>query len=161
MQLKKIEKNPNEDLFRSRLENIIDMRHPLVKLAEKVDWDKLSKHFEQYYAKEGRPGLPIRLICGLQLLKHTEGLSDEELCHKWEETPYYQYFCGEEYFQHRFPCESSSFTHFRKRVGEEALKALLQETLRVAYELGAIDLKKVDKVAIDTCMDLPYYARKK
>ena len=150
MQPKKLESNPHEDLFRSRLENIIDMRHPLLKLSEKVDWVKLSKHFEEYYAKEGRPGLPIRLICGLQLLKHMEGLSDEEICRKCEENPYYQYFCGEEYFQHRFPCESSSFTHFRKRVGDEALKALLQETLRIAYEVGAIDLKKVDRVAVDT-----------
>jgi IS5 family transposase len=150
MQPKKIIRSKNEDLFRSRLENIIDMRHPLVKLAGKIDWSRLEDQFKSYYSEEGRPGLPIRLICGLQLLKHMEGISDEEVCGKWEENPYYQYFCGEEYFQHRFPCESSGLTHFRKRVGEEALKVLLQETLRVAYEVGAIDLKKIDRVAIDT-----------
>jgi IS5 family transposase len=150
MQPKKIEPSKSEDLFRSRLENIIDMRHPLVRLAGRIDWRRLEEHFKVYYAEEGRPGLPIRLVVGLQLLKHTEGLSDEEICRKWEENPYYQYFCGEEYFQHRFPCERSGLTHFRNRVGEEALKVLLQETLRIAYESGAIDLKKVDRVAIDT-----------
>jgi IS5 family transposase len=150
MQPKERELSKSEDLFRSRLENIIDMRHPLVRLAGRIDWRGLEEHFKVYYAEEGRPGLPIRLVVGLQLLKHTEGLSDEEICRKWEENPYYQYFCGEEYFQHRFPCERSGLTHFRNRVGEEELKVLLQETLRIAYESGAIDLKKVDRVAIDT-----------
>lgn len=138
------------DLFKSELRNIINMRHPLVILSEKIKWEELEKHFSQHYSENGRPGLAIRLMVGLHLLKYSEGLSDEEVCKKWEENPYYQYFCGEEYFQHRFPCERSGMTHFRNRVGEEALEKLVQETLAVAMEVGALSVKEVKRMAVDT-----------
>jgi hypothetical protein len=44
--------------------------------------------------------LPTRLVAGLLILKHTHDLSDEVLCARWLENPYYQYFCGEEVFCH-------------------------------------------------------------
>ena len=122
----------------------------LERISGLIDWDRLEKHFAPYYADEGRPGVPIRLAVGLQLLKHVEGLSDENVCKEWEENPYLQYFCGEEYFQHRFPCERSGLTHFRGRVGDEALEILLQETLAAAYKAGAIDVKDTKTVAVDT-----------
>src|ERR1700723_134564 len=110
-----------EELFRSKLKNIINMRHELVRLGELIDWARLEEHFAVYYKQAGRPGLAIRLVVGLHLLKHIEGLSDEAVCERWERDPYMQYFCGEEYFQHAFPLERSG-THFRKRVGEQALE---------------------------------------
>jgi IS5 family transposase len=90
------------------------------------------------------------LVVGLHLLKHIEGLSDGAVCARWERDPYMQYFCGEEYFQHRFPMERSGMTHFRRRVGEKALEALLQETLAAAYRAGALSLKATEAVAVDT-----------
>lgn len=150
MKPKRQEGSYTEDLFRSRLVNIINMNHPLVKLSGLIDWDGLHTHFEKHYKDFGRPGLPIRLVVGLQLLKHTEGLSDEALCERWERDPYMQYFCGEEYFQHAFPCDRSGMSVFRKRVGEEALNKLLQESLSAAYKSGALSLKAVEEVAIDT-----------
>src|SRR6266566_1293003 len=121
-----------EDLFRSKLKSIINLRHELVRLGELIDWARLEAHFAPYYKEAGRPGLAIRLLVGLHLLKHIEGLSDEAVCARWERDPYMQYFCGEEYFQHAFPLERSGMTHFRNRVGEQALEALLQETLAAA-----------------------------
>src|SRR5262245_24613230 len=35
-------------------------------------------------------------MAGLAILKHTYDLSDEALCDRWVENPYFQYFCGEE-----------------------------------------------------------------
>lgn len=128
------------ELFRSRLENIIDMRHELVQLAQKLDWQRIDSHFAGFYSENGRPGLAIRLIVGLHMLKHMYALSDEEVCGRWKENPYYQYFTGEEYFQHRFPIERSSMTHFRNRVSEEALEKLLQESLQVAFLIPFHDL---------------------
>ncbi len=32
-------------------------------------------------------------------------LSDEAVVAGWVENPYFQYFCGEEYFQHRLPVD--------------------------------------------------------
>ena len=94
--------------------------------------------------------MPIRLVVGLHLLKHIEGLSDEAVCERWERDPYMQYFCGEEYFQHAFPLERSGMTHFRRRVGEQALETLLQETLAAAHRAGALSVKATEAVAVDT-----------
>lgn len=139
-----------EELFRSKLKNIINLRHELVRLGALIDWARLEAHFAPYYSAVGRPGVPIRLVVGLHLLKHMEGLSDEAVCARWERDPYMQYFCGEEYFQHAFPMERSGMTHFRRRVGEQALEVLLQETLAAAYRAGALNLKATEAVAVDT-----------
>jgi IS5 family transposase len=139
-----------EELFRSKLKNIINLRHELVRLGELIDWQRLEGHFAPYYKEAGRPGLPIRLVVGLQLLKHIEGLSDEVVCERWERDPYMQYFCGEEYFQHALPLERSGMTHFRNRVGEQALEMLLQETLAAAHRAGALSVRATEAVAVDT-----------
>ena len=85
-----------QDLFRSRLDAIIDMRHALVKLAWTIDWRFLEGAFGAVYTDgPGSPPLPTRLMAGLAILKHTYDLSDEVLCERWIENPYYQFFCGE------------------------------------------------------------------
>ena len=150
MKPREVESSGTEDMFRSKLVNIINMRHPLVKLSGLLDWERLEAHFSPYYSDEGRPALPVRLLVGLHLLKHVEGISDEVVCARWERDPYMQYFCGEEYFRHSFPCERSGLTHFRNRVGDEALEVLLQESLAAAHACGALDLKSCASVAMDT-----------
>ena len=139
-----------QELFRAKLRNIINLEHELVQLGGLIDWARLEMHFAPFYREAGRPGLPIRLVVGLHLLKHIEGLSDEAVCERWERDPYMQYFCGEEYFQHAFPLERSGMTHFRKRVGEQALETLLQETLAAAYRGGALSVRATEAVAVDT-----------
>ena len=146
----KPQESGTQELFRAKLRNIINLQHELVRLGELIDWERLEAHFAPYYREAGRPGLPIRLVVGLHLLKHIEGLSDEAVCERWERDPYMQYFCGEEYFQHAFPLERSGMTHFRKRVGEQALETLLQETLAAAYRGGALSVRATEAVAVDT-----------
>jgi IS5 family transposase len=126
------------------------MNHPLSRLTGLVDWNRLDDHFAPYYSSKGRTGLPIRLMIGLNMLKHIYALSDEEVCARWEENPYFQYFCGEVFFQHRFPIERSSLTHFRNRIDPSALEAVLQESLAIACGLGALRLKDLKSVAVDT-----------
>jgi transposase, IS5 family len=101
------------DLFRSRLDQVINMDHVLVKLARTIDWGFLEEKFGAVYVDGSgrRPPLPTRLMAGLAILKHTYNLSDEGVCEQWIENPYYQYFCGEEFFQHRLPLDRSSMTH--------------------------------------------------
>jgi Transposase domain (DUF772) len=92
-----------QDLFRSRLDQIIDMNHALVKLARAIDWRFLEQRFGAVYTdKPGQPPLPTRLMAGVAILKHTYDLSDEALCDRWVENPYFQYFCGEEFFNMRW-----------------------------------------------------------
>ncbi len=125
--------------------------HPLVLLAEKIDWQFLDGRFASACAPgPGQPGLPTRLVAGLFILKHMENLSDEVLHERWMENPYYQYFCGELSFCHKAPFDRSSMTHWRQRLGEEPLVALIQESLAVAHKTGAIESKDLERVAVDT-----------
>src|SRR5215208_3347070 len=140
-----------QDLFRSRLDQIIDMKHPLVTLGRTVDWGFLEGRFGEVYDDDpGRPPLPTRLMAGLAILKHTYDLSDEVLCERWVENPYYQYFCGEEFFQHRLVFDRSSLTRWRNRMGEERLAALIQESLSVAVKTKAIKPSELSRVIVDT-----------
>ena len=140
-----------QDLFRSRLDHVINMDHALVKLARTIDWRFLEEKFGAVYKDgPGQPPLPTRLMAGLAILKHTYNLSDEMVCEQWIENPYYQYFCGEEFFQHRLPLDRSSMTNWRNRMGEERLQALLQESLAVATRTGAMKPGDLARVIVDT-----------
>ena len=140
-----------QDLFRARLDQIIDMGHPLVRLARTIDWGFLEATFGAVYEDgAGRPPLPTRLMAGLAILKHAYDLSDEVVCELWLENPYYQYFCGEELFRHRLPFDRSSMTHWRNRMGAERLQALLQESLAAATRSGAIKPADLARAVVDT-----------
>src|SRR6266436_5511751 len=140
-----------QDLFRSRLDQIIDMTHALVKLARTIDWRFLEEKLGAVYTdKPGQPPLPTRLMAGLAILKHTYELSDEALCDRWVENPYFQYFCGEEFCQHALVFDRSSLTRWRQRMGEEKLQALLQESLAVATRTEAMKPSDLARVVIDT-----------
>lgn len=139
------------DMFRSRLDQIIDLGHEKVILAGKINWQFLSdKCGDNYSDKPGHPALSTRLMAGLHILKYADNLSDEEICARWVENPYYQYFCGEEFFLHELPFERTSMTRWRQRMGEDKLEALLQESLAVAVKVGAAKPSDFTKVIVDT-----------
>lgn len=139
------------DLFRPSLAAIVNPAHPLIRLAEEIDWRFLEQRFGAIYQPgPGQPPLPVRLVAGLFILKHMHDLSDEALCARWIENPYYQYFCGEAAFRHELPFERSSLSRWRHRLGEEALVALIQESLAVAHKTGALATKDLERVAVDT-----------
>jgi IS5 family transposase len=151
MRLRERGESGAQDMFRSRLDQIIDMNRALAKLARAIDWAFLETTFGAVYAEgPGQPPLPTRLMAGLAILKHTYDLSDEALCERWVENPYYQYFCGEEFFQHKLVFDRSSLTRWRRRMGEEKLKALLQESLAVAVKTKAIEPRDLSRVIVDT-----------
>jgi IS5 family transposase len=137
------------DLFRARLEQIINMKHELVQVAGKIDWAWLDGEIAPLYSDQGRPGVATRFVIGLLLLKHIYGLSDEGVCERWVYDPYFQIFTGEEFFQHEFPHERSDLSHWRKRLGDK-LELLLAESLRVAHESGALRTKDLARVTVDT-----------
>jgi transposase, IS5 family len=123
----------------------------LVRLAGQIDWAFLEGRFASVCEPgSGHPPLPTRLVAGLFILKHMHNLSDEVLCARWIENPYYQHFCGEQSFCHKAPFDRSSLTRWRQRLGEEQLVALLQESLSVAHKTGAIETKDLERVAVDT-----------
>ena len=119
-----------------------------MRLAAEIDWDFLAGRFSSVCRLgPGQPPLPTRLVAGLFIFKHMHNLSDEALCDRWVENPYFQYFVV---FRHDLPFDRSSLTRWRQRLGEEQIAALLQESLSVAHRTGAIETKDLERVVVDT-----------
>lgn len=139
------------DLFQQPLAELINLKHPLVKLAELIDWSVFETRWAEYFPSHtGRPASSPRLIAGLLYLQHTFACSDEDLIWTWVENPYWQYFCGETYFQHEPPIDPSSMTRWRQRVGEEGVEWLLTETIEAARRGKVVKAKSFEKIIIDT-----------
>ena len=168
------------DMFRSRLDQQIDLRHPLVKLAELIPWDWLDTELsslidggkgprmatmgvpaeqssfleeegKRHFARQaGKPRKALRLMAGLQYLKHAKGLSDEEVCATWMENPYFQFFTGEVYFQTKLPCDPSSLTRFRQALGEEGVETLLMATIEAVKAGRFAKRQSFDRIIVDT-----------
>jgi IS5 family transposase len=150
MQPKKQIPSPQMDMFRSRLENILNRRHELYQLSGLIAWEEFEQEFGKLYAEEGRPGLPIRLMAGLVYLSHAFNPSDEETMKRWVENPYHQYFCGEEYFQHEKPIDPSSLSRFRKRLGEGGCELILAVTVKIGLASKAVAASSLERVIFDT-----------
>jgi IS5 family transposase len=115
-----------KELFRPALDRIVDRSHPLVRLAQRIDWLSIERELAEIYSPgAGHPPLPARLMAGLLILKERHSLSDEALCARWLENPYFQYFCGEEVFRHELNFSRSSLSRWRRRLGADRLKALM------------------------------------
>ena len=142
---------PQDELFQNRLEDLLDQRHELVRLATLIDWDAFDRHWGELFSDtRGAPAISTRLIAGLHYLKHLYKLSDEDVVRRWVENPYWQHFCGETYFQHKLPCHPTSLTRWRKRIGEEGCEWLLTQTIEAARDSGALKDKDCRRVNVDT-----------
>jgi IS5 family transposase len=138
-------------LFRARLSNQLDLKHPLVRLAALIDWQSFETEFGSLYHETlGRPGKPTRLMVGLAYLKHSYNLSDEQVCERWLENPYWQFFCGFEYLQHRLPIEPSSLSRWRERIGASGMERLLAATIQAALAADAVKASSLERVTVDT-----------
>ncbi len=140
-----------EELFKSRLDQMLSPRHPLYRLSNAIEWSYFEDEFGRLYTeKQGRPGKPIRLLVGLHYLKNAYDESDESCVERFLENPYWQYFCGFEYFQHEFPLESTTLVKWRKRIGEEGMEKLFYQTLATAQKVGLLRKSHLNKVNVDT-----------
>jgi IS5 family transposase len=149
MKPKKFYETP--DLFRSKLDQILNHSHPLYILANQIAWSVFDKEFGKTYdEKNGRPGCPTRLMVGLHYLKYTFNESDESVLDRFLENPYWQYFCGYEYFQHQLPIDSSSLTRFRKRLGSDGIEKLFEQVIDTAKQGGHLTKSHLNKINIDT-----------
>lgn len=157
-----------DDIFRSRLDQMINLSHPLVILASRMPWQEIEASLAHQFARQvktgksvqdiglfgaqttrvgggvsnaGRPRLPIRLMVSLLDLKHAFNESDEGVVERWAETPTWQYFSGMDYFEYRFPCDATLIGKFSKLLGEDGVEELLSQTISVALNLKAIPKK--------------------
>jgi transposase, IS5 family len=145
-----LEPAPN-DASRVRLELIVSHEHPLYRLAEAIDWSRFESEFGALYAEAtGRPGLPTRLMVGLHYLKYLFDESDESVVEKFIENPYWQFFCGCQYFEHELPCHPTSLVKWRRRIGTDGMEKLLSETLSTAKREQALKESEIKRVHVDT-----------
>ena len=118
--------------FFSTFEEQLNHGHPLYILANRIDWEKFEDAFKKHYSETmGAPAKPIRLMVGLLILKHVRNLSDESVVGQWAENIYYQYFCGEHYVAPNAPCVPTEPVEFRKRIREEGIELIFQESIRI------------------------------
>lgn len=98
----------------------------------------------------GRPRVPLRLMISLLYLKHAFNESDEGVVERWSETPTWQYFSGQDCFEHRWPCDPSLLVRLRRSLGEEGVEALVSQTINVAVHLKLIARKDLATVIVDS-----------
>ncbi|MFA5864954.1 MAG: IS5 family transposase [Phycisphaerae bacterium] len=137
--------------FSTRLLDILDREHPMVKLADQIEWSGFDVAFEPMFCVDnGAPAIRTRLMVGLHYLKHAFDVSDEEVVARWVENPYWQYFCGEEYFHHKLPIHPTSMTKWRNRIKAEGLETLLEETIKAGLKMKAVTPRQAQTVVVDT-----------
>lgn len=136
---------------KTRLANLVNDRHPMVKLARQVDWRSFDEHFGAYYrGGVGRPAISTRLMASLHYLKYTHDLSDEAVVRGWVENPYWQYLSGMEFFEYEPPIDPSSMSRWRSRVGEAGGDELLRQTIECGLRLKIIKPSQLKRVNVDT-----------
>lgn len=138
-------------LFQAHFKQILNPEHPLIRLADQIDWPRFDVAFADCYHEDlGAPAKATRLMVGLLYLKYAFDESDESVVERWVENPYWQYFCGFTHMQHEAPIDPSSLSRWRKRVGAERLELLLKETVELAVREKHVPKKDLQQVTVDT-----------
>lgn len=165
------------DFFRSRLDQMIDLTHPLAALAQRLPWDQLTASLAPTFARRdregcvvevedlfgptlavagsgvsaaGRPRLPSRLMVSLLYLKHAYNLSDEDVVARWAENVVWQYFSGMDYYEPRLPCDATQVGRFRRAIGEAGVEALLKATIDTAVVTKAVRPSEFERIIVDS-----------
>lgn len=166
-----------DDFFRARLDTMIDLRHPLAVLAQRMPWAQIEAALAPALAHRdrkgrsvdgadlfgtttqlvgagvsnaGRPRLPIRLMVSLLYLKHAFNLSDEELVERWAENVQWQFFSGMAYYEPRLPCDATQIGRFRRVLGEAGVEQLLKTTIETAVAIKAVNKREFERVIVDS-----------
>lgn len=144
-----------KDLFQPLLKEFIDMNHELVLLSQEINWKELEEGFSSLYSNTGTPAKPVRLMCGLLILKQIYNLGDETLIPAWISNPYMQYFCGEAHFQWQQPCDPSDLVHFRKRIGANGIEKIFALSISIHGKQGQSKELNIDSTAQEKNITYP------
>jgi IS5 family transposase len=166
-----------DDFFRARLDQMIDLGHPLAVLATRMPWAEIEAALAPSFAHKDRAGrevedanlfgttmqlagagvsnrrrprLPIRLMVALLYLKHAFDVSDEELVERWSENVVWQFFSGMEYYTPKLPCDATQIGRFRRVLGEAGVEQLLKSTIEAAVSMRAVSKREFERVIVDT-----------
>lgn len=144
-------KEPQAELFRTELSQLINLEHPLARLARTVKWERFDEVFTPLYDPgNGRPAIATRLMVGLHYLKHLYQLSDQDVVEQWVENPYWQYLCGSKYFEHELPIHPTSMTRWRQKIEAAGAEQMLAETIAAGLDVKLIRPQHLQRVVVDT-----------
>ena len=165
------------DFFHSRLDAMIDLKHPLAVLATRLPWGAIEAALAPKLARQalptkrvqgqdllgsfevqfgggvspaGRPRLPVRLMASLLYLKNSFNLSDEELVERWAENVQWQFFSGMDYYEPRLPCDPTQIGRFRRLLGEDGIEQLFKATIECAVQIKAVLPVDLERVIVDS-----------
>ena len=165
-----------DDFFRSRIDQMIDLRHPLAVLSSRMPWQALEASLSHLFMRKarsgvampeldlfgeapavlarksnaGRPRVALRIMISLLYLKHAFNESDEGVVERWRDTPRWQYFSGCAYYEDRLPCDASTLVKFRQLLGDEGVEEMLAHTVNTAVELKLIKPQELQRVIVDS-----------
>jgi transposase, IS5 family len=165
-----------DDFFRSRIDQMIDLRHPLAVLSSRMPWQQIEASVSHLFIRKahagvampdldlfgeapaavgrmsnaGRPRVPLRIMVSLLYLKHAFNESDEGVVERWADTPRWQFFSGCAYYEDRQPCDATTLVKFRQLLGDEGVEELLAQTVNTAVELQLIKPQELKRVIVDS-----------
>jgi IS5 family transposase len=170
------------DLFRARLDQMIDLRHPLAVPARRIPWDRIEEQLSPFLVHKNRPGiskevsslfgpsvqipgsgvsnagsprLPIRPMVALLYLKHACNENEESLVERWSQDVHFQYYSGIAYFEPRFPCDATQIGRFRTAIGEAGVEEILKATIDTAVSSKAIKPADFERAIVDGTVQEP------
>lgn len=150
---------PQSNFLFADLIDQLNPKHPLLQLAKQINWSVFDEAFSPLYSHLGKPAKHIRLMVGLSILKHMENLSDDVLVQRWVQNPYYQAFTGEAEFQWKLPCNPTSLTKFRKRIGSDGFEKILSLSIAMHQEKIAEDEMCIDTTVQEKNITFPTDAK--
>jgi len=165
-----------EDFFRARLDHMIDLRHSLAVLASRMPWQQIEASVAHLFSRKartglampdldlfgeapaplarksnaGRPRVPLRTMIALLYLKHAFNLSDEAVVERLSDSPNFQFFSGQAYFEPRLPCDATTLVKFRRLLGEEGVEELLAQTVNLAVSSKLIPAGALATLVVDS-----------
>jgi IS5 family transposase len=89
-------------------------------------------------------------MVGLQYLKYAFNVSDENVVNQFLQNPYWQYFCGNEYFEHHIPCHPTSLVKWRQYIGVKGAEAMIRETIELAIRTKIAKPADFERINVDT-----------
>lgn len=174
-----------DDFFRARLDHMIDLRHPLAVLSSHMPWQQIEASVAHLFSRKaraaqpmpdldlfgeappsperksnaGRPRVPLRTMIALLYLKHAFNESDEGVVDRWADSPNFQFFSGQAYFEPRQPCDATTLVKFRQLLGEDGVEQLLAQTVEVAVQMKLIKPQELTRVIVDSTVQDKAIAR--
>ena len=139
------------NFFKVMLRDIVAPGHKLLLLGKAIDWTQFEKVLAPAYCENnGRPSVPVRMMAGLTFLKFMFGMSDQDVLDRWVENPYWQAFCGGEFFEHEPPTDQTTMSRWRSRAGVTGVEAMIREVLASAVRNKVARKADFTKVNVDT-----------